>query len=80
MVNLEKLVFIPFQEIQYLGFIINPVTMTVRLTTEKKRKIFDLCQEVLLKVLLVSKLLGKFTSSFQAKEAIKNSTIVTRNA
>ena len=44
--------------------------MTVRLTTEKKKKIFDLCQEVLLKesvsIRLVSKLLGKFTSSFQA--------------
>ena len=34
----------------------------------KKKKIFDLCQEVLLKepVSIVSKLLGKFTSSFQA--------------
>ena len=63
-------VFVPSQEIEYLGFIINPVTMTVRLTTEKKRKIVDLCQEVLLKesvsIRLVSKLLGKFTSSFQA--------------
>ena len=75
----QKLVFISSQEIEYLGFIVNPVTITVRLTTEKKRKIFDLCQEVLLKVLLVSKLLGKFSSSFQSKEAIKNSTIVTRN-
>ena len=44
--------------------------MAVRLTTEKKRKIFHLCQEVLLKgsvpIRFVSKLLGKFTSSFQA--------------
>ena len=44
--------------------------MTVKLTTEKKRKIFDVCQEVLLKdyvsFRLVSKLLGKFTSSSQA--------------
>ena len=43
--------------------------MTVRLKTEKKRKIFNLCQEVLLKesvsIRLVSKLLGKFTSIFQ---------------
>ena len=40
--------------------------MTLRLTTEKKRKIFDHCQEVLLKetvsIRFVSKLLGKFTS------------------
>ena len=31
------------QEIEYLGFIINSVTMRERITTEKKRKIFDLC-------------------------------------
>ena len=59
----------PSQEIEYLGFIINSVTMTVSLTIEKKNKIFDLCQKVLLKesvsIRLVSKLLGKFTSSFQ---------------
>ena len=44
--------------------------MIVRLTTEKKRKIFDTCQEVLRKesvsIRPFSKLLGKFTSSFQA--------------
>ena len=66
----EKSIFDPSPEIEYLGFIINLVTMTVRLTTEKTIKIFDLCQEVLLKksvsIRLVSKLLGKITSSFQA--------------
>ena len=69
-VHAEKSVFVPSQEIEYLGFIINSVTMTIRLTTEKKRKTFDLCQEVLLKesvsIRLVSKLLVKFISSFQA--------------
>ena len=69
-VHPEKPVFVSSQEIEHVGFIINLVTMTVRLTTEKKCKIFDLCQEVLLKesvsIRLVSKLLGKFTSSFQA--------------
>ena len=44
--------------------------MTVKLTTEKMRKIFYLCQEVLLKrsasIRLASELLGKFTSSSQA--------------
>ena len=44
--------------------------MAERLTTEKKKKIFDLCHEVLLKesvsIRLISKLLGKFTSNFQA--------------
>ena len=45
-VHSEKSVFVPSQEIEYLGFIINSVTMTVTLTTKKKRKIFDICQEV----------------------------------
>ena len=62
--------FGPSKETEHLVFMINSVTMTVRLTTEKKRKILDLCQEVLRKesvaIRLVSKLLGKFTSSFQA--------------
>ena len=44
--------------------------MTVKLTTKKKKKVFNLCQEVLLKesvsIRLVSKLLSKFASSFQA--------------
>ena len=66
----KKSVFVPSQEIEYLGFIIDSDTTTVRLRTEKKRKIFDLCKEVLLKesvsIRLVSKLLRKFTSSFQA--------------
>ena len=70
MVHPEKSDFVPSQEIEYLGFTINSVTMTVTFTAEKKRKIFDLCHEVLLKepvsIILVSKLLGKFTSSFHA--------------
>lgn len=65
----KKSVFIPSQEIEYLGFLINSVTMTIKLTTDKKKKIFDLCQEVLLKdnvsIRIIAKLLGKFTSSFQ---------------
>ena len=69
-VHPEKWVFVPSKGIEYLGFMINSVNMAVRLTTKKKRKIFDLCQEVLVKeyvsIRLVSKLLGKFTSSFQA--------------
>ena len=65
-VHPEKSVIVPSQE----SLKINSVTMTVRLTTEKKRKIFDLYRGVLLKepfvIRLVSKLLGKFISSFQA--------------
>ena len=48
-VHPEKSVFVPSQEIKYLGVIINSVTMAVTLTTEKEIKIFDLFQEVLLK-------------------------------
>ena len=69
-VHPEKSVFVPSQEIEYLGFTINSVTMIVRLTTEKKKKISDLYQKILLKgsvpIRYVSKLLSKFTSSFQA--------------
>ena len=57
-VHPEKSVLVPSQEIEYLGFIINSVTMTVRLTTEKKKKIFDLCQEVLLKESVYIKLVS----------------------
>ena len=42
-VHPKKSVFVQSQEIEYLGFVINSVTMTVRLTTEKKKKVFDLC-------------------------------------
>ena len=42
-VHPEKSVFVLSQDIKYLGFILNSVTMIVRLTTQKKRKIFDLC-------------------------------------
>ena len=42
-VHPEKSVFVPSQETEHLGFIIISVTMTVILTTEKKRNIFDLC-------------------------------------
>ena len=59
-VHPEKLVFVPSREIEYLGFIINSVTMTIRLTTEETKIIFDLCQESLLKesasIRLISKL------------------------
>ena len=48
-VNPEKSVFAPSLKIKYMVFIINSVTVTLRLITEKKRKIFHFCHEVLLK-------------------------------
>ena len=48
-VNPEKSVFAPSLKLKYMGFTINSVTVTLRLITEKKRKIFHLSHEVLLK-------------------------------
>lgn len=45
----EKWVFTSFQEIEFLGFINNLAVIKIKLTTEKKRKIFDICQKVLVK-------------------------------
>lgn len=62
--------FVPSNEIEYLGFIINSVEMTVRLTDDKKEKIKCLCKSVLksekLTIRTVAQLLGNFTSSFPA--------------
>ena len=70
MVHPEKSVFVPSQETEYLGSVIDSVTMKERLTTEKKKKVFDLCDKILLKesvfIRFVFKLLDKFTSNFQA--------------
>ena len=48
-VDPEKSVFAHSLKIKYMGFIIHSVTATLRLITEKKRKIFHPCHEVLLK-------------------------------
>lgn len=68
----EKSVFVPSRKIEFLGFIINSLDMTVRLTTEKKDKILQPCIDILDKssndeiitIRDIAKLLGKFSSSF----------------
>lgn len=68
MVHPEKSAFVPSQEIEYLGFIINSVIIPARLTTGKKRKILGFCHDVLLiesvSLRLVFKLLGKLLVAF----------------
>jgi len=66
----EKSLFYPVQEIEYLGVIINSVSMTVKLTDKKKEKILALCDSVLNNntphIRVVAKLLGYFSYSFLA--------------
>ena len=45
-INEEKSALMPSQNIQFLGFIINSVDMTVTLPTEKKKKIVSLCTPI----------------------------------
>ena len=69
-VHPEKSVFTPTQVLEYLGFIINSLEMTVRLTPTKSQGIIKLCHQVLnspvCTIREVAQLLGKFTSSFPA--------------
>lgn len=58
----------PTQEIEFIGFIINSIAMSVRLTQAKMDAIKELCITILNKsqpsIREVAKLIGKFTSSF----------------
>ena len=69
-VHPDKSVFVPSQTIEYFGFIINSVDMTVTLTNTKKENIMQLCISILADeqplIRSVAQLLGKFTSSFPA--------------
>ena len=63
-----KSIFDPVQEIEFLGFIVNSIAMSIRLTPVKMDSLRSLCLEILNKpypsIREVAKLLGKFTSSF----------------
>jgi len=67
-VHPEKSVFLPQQSMEYLGFILNTVDMTIQLTKAKKDNISTLCQKYLtvdtVSIRSVARLLGKMTSSF----------------
>ena len=64
----EKTLFSPTQTLEFLGFVINSSTMTVRLTDSRTQAIYDLCLTVLntrkMKIRFPAKILGKFSSSF----------------
>jgi hypothetical protein len=44
----QKSTFVPVQEIVLLGFLINSLSMTIRLTVEKKEKIKSLVTQVMI--------------------------------
>ena len=66
----EKSTFLPSQEIEFLGFLINSVTMTVSLTHTKKEAIKEMCSLALsmnlITIRFFAKILGKLSSSFIA--------------
>ena len=66
----EKSTFLPSQEIEFLGFLINSVTMTVYLTHTKKEAIKEMCSPALsmnlVTIRFIAKILGKLSSSFIA--------------
>ena len=65
-----KTMFEPSTVLEYLGFILDSVSMTVKLPVEKKTIIRDLCQFVLREMVItirtLARLLGLFSSSFIA--------------
>ena len=67
----QKSTFVPVQEIVLLGFVINSVSMTIRLTVEKKEKIKSLVTQVMIsrhhvQIRLVAKLIGCLVASLPA--------------
>jgi hypothetical protein len=64
--------FLPSQEMEFLGFILNSRSMTITLTPEKKTKMKNLCSEILnrkcIKIRQIASLLGKISSSFPASK------------
>jgi len=64
----DKSNFEPSQEMEFLGFVINTVNMTVSLTKSKKTAIITLCQNVLVNkritIRKLAKVIGKFNSCF----------------
>ena len=66
----NKSVFVPCQQIEYLGFDLNSVRMTISLTEAKKFSLYELCNDIIGKsrvtIREIAKILGKFSSSFVA--------------
>ena len=66
----EKSQFTPVQEITYLGFVINSVSMTITLTPERKQKLLNACTCLLRnsqdKIRVIASCLGLMVASFLA--------------
>ena len=56
--------FIPTQKIEYLGFVIDSISMSVSLSNKKKKAIQDICENTLItpkvKIRHIARVLGKF--------------------
>lgn len=65
-INVEKSEMVPSQVMEYLGFIIDSVNMSIRITPDKVSNISELCREALasenISIREVARLLGKFAS------------------
>lgn len=72
LVHPEKSVFMPSQIIEFLGFIINSIEMTITLPERKKVKIIDSCNVLLKKckcqIRQLSELLGSIIATFPAAQ------------
>jgi hypothetical protein len=66
----SKSVFLPTQSLEYLGFLIDSIGMTVSLTLQKKQTIREFCAKLLraktITIRMLATALGKFSSSFLA--------------
>lgn len=48
-INVDKSCVIPAQQINFLGFVLDSVSITITLTDDKKAKVKSLCNQLLLK-------------------------------
>jgi len=68
----DKSSFLPAQNIQFLGFVLCSITMTIKLTVDKKSKIKSLCMECINKdhisIRKLSSLIGNIVASFPGVE------------
>ncbi|XP_015753301.1 PREDICTED: uncharacterized protein LOC107333058 [Acropora digitifera] len=65
-VHPEKSILKPTQEIEFLGFIISSLTMTVRLSASKSTKVQKACQDLYITVRDVAHVIGLLVSSLPA--------------
>ena len=69
-INFEKSMFVPSQQLEFLGFLVNSQDMTLRLPDYKVESIKNLCASLLrqsvVSVRELSRLIGKLTASIQA--------------